>query len=262
MKKKAQIYLSVLSAIILAAIQVPVAGAQGKGSANVWSDPVVKVKPKATPKPTPKPGKPKPRPPRPKVQLKPLLTLEFKIVKRGEDGTPLEVNPYSTFYTGDWIQIKVKPNQEGYLYILSNNEGLDQEMIFPDSRINNGQNFVKKNQEYTIPLYCDSRFKFDDGTCWLKVQAPAGKETFFLVFSRDAVSEIPKIASENRGLISQAVIQRMVMESKQNLGETSRPGISRQQGGGAGGYAIWVTNYNKVDNDQMIAKISINHEDK
>jgi hypothetical protein len=259
MHKKAQSYLAVMSAVVLMALQCVVAGAQGKGSANVWSDPQVKVKAKTPPPPPPKTTKRPPRPPKPKVVLKPLLTLEFKILKRGENGTANEVNPYSTFYTGDQVQIRIKPNQEGYLYILANNEGEDQQMIFPDSRINNGQNFVVKNKEYIIPGYCDASRK---DNCWLQVNPPAGKETFFLIFSRDAVADIPKIASENRGFVSQGIIQRMILDSKQKLDETSRPGLAREKGGGAGGYAIWVTNYNKVDNDQLIAKISLNHDDK
>jgi hypothetical protein len=260
MHKKAQFYLAGLSTIVLMSLQFVAFGAQGKGSANVWSDPQVKVKVKTPPPPPPKKGPRKPPPPRPKIQLKPLLTLEFKILKRGENGTAYEVNPYSTFYTGDQIQIRIKPNQEGYLYILANNEGEDQQMIFPDSRINNGQNFVVKNKEYIIPGYCDPT-KYEKN-CWLQVNPPAGKETFFLIFSRDAVSEVPKIANENRGFVSQAIIQRMILDSRQKLDETSRPGLSQAKGGGAGGYAIWVTNYNKVDNDQLIAKISLNHEDK
>jgi hypothetical protein len=261
MNKKAKIYVAILSVATMMSMQLSVAGMQGKGTSNVWTDKVYKPKPKPTPPPKPTPGKPRPKPrPKPTAVLQPLLTLEFKILKRGEDNKPHEVNAYSTFYTGDQIQIRIRPNQAGYLYILANNEGEDQQMIFPDSRINNGQNFVVKNKEYLIPTYCDPT-KYENN-CWLQVNPPAGKETFFLIFSRDAVSEIPKIANENRGFVSQSKIRQMIVDSKQKVNETSRPGIAVEKGGGAGGYAIWVTNYNKVDNDQLIAKISLNHEDK
>ncbi len=263
MNKKAQFYLAILSVVALMSVQLAVAGTQGKGTSNVWTDKVYKPKPKPTPQPKPTPGKPRPKPrPKPAPVMQPLLTLEFKILKRSEDGKSQEVNPYTTFYTNDRLQVRVKVNQEGYLYILSNNDGEAQKMIFPNSRINHGQNLVRKNQEYTIPFYCDDAYKYEDGSCWLKVEPPAGKETFFLIFSRDAVSDIPKIANENRGFVSQSIIQGMILSSNQKLNETSRPGISQAKGGGAGGYAIWVTNFNKVDNDQLIAKISLNHEDK
>jgi hypothetical protein len=261
MYKRAQFYLAILSVVTLMSMQLAMAGTQGKGTSNVWTDKVYKPKPKPAPQPKPTPGKPRPKPrPKPAPVLQPLLTLEFRILKRGEGNKAYEVNPYSTFYTDDYIQIRIKPNQEGYLYILANNEGEDQQMIFPDSRINNGQNFVVKNKEYLIPTYCDPS-KYENN-CWLKVNPPSGKETFFLIFSRDAVSEIPKIANENRGFVSQNRIRQMIADSRQKLDETSRPGLSKEKGGGAGGYAIWVTNYNKVDNDQLIAKISLNHEDK
>src|SRR5262245_38050086 len=124
MFKQTRVIWVMLGAMILLTSQNFVVEAQ-KSSKNVWSDPVVQVKTKTPPPPPPTKKGPR-KPPPPKIQLKPLLTLEFKILKRGEDGKAQEVNPYSTFYTGDLIQIKVKPNQDGYLYILNNNEGQDQ----------------------------------------------------------------------------------------------------------------------------------------
>jgi len=69
-----------------------------------------------------KAGRKAPRP-RPRVERAPLLTLEYRV-----------------------MQVRIRPNQNGYLYTIQSTDGRDGQIIFPDSRINDGRNLVAKNE--------------------------------------------------------------------------------------------------------------------
>src|SRR6185295_10515584 len=85
----------------------------------------------------PKPNR-KPLPARKPQATAPLLSLQWWVLVRGEDGAGQEANPAATFKTGDKLQIGVKTNQSGYLYIIHHTEGENGQLVFPDSRISNG----------------------------------------------------------------------------------------------------------------------------
>lgn len=198
-----------------------------------------------------KPGR-KPSPRRKPVMQAPLLTIQYRLVKRGERGEFIDTNPSSIFFSGDQMKIAVTPNQDGYLYILHNTQGQDGTLVFPDSRINNGQNFVRKNTEYVVPGYCP-RFS-DPKDCWYEMDEEAGREEFTLIFSRDAISSLPNRVISAGGAISQQVIREIRGQSNQNIEETSLP-----KGIGLGQYVIWVKNKNRADNEELIYTIGVNH---
>jgi hypothetical protein len=195
--------------------------------------------------------------PRPRVERVPLLTLEWSVFKVEGDGTKHEANPNAIFYTHDKIQLAVKPNQPGYLYILNQNEGKNGEvvsppkLIFPASHINGGQNFVKKNQELILP-----------GDFPAEITPPAGRVVLFVVFSRDLVTDLPdKIAEGGAVPIAQSFINEL-KNAKQKVNSTSRPDVSPEKGGGAGRYATWVQNTNPKNNEELVVTIVLKNEDR
>jgi hypothetical protein len=208
-------------------------------------------------KPNRKP--PAPRPPK-KVEKVPLLTLQLRVLKRLEDGSQVEANPYAPFHTGDRVRMAFKTNQDGYLYIIHHSEGEDGTIIFPDSRINHGQNFVRKNEEFIVPAYCPTREFDDPRDCWWRMTPPAGREIFTVIFSRDLITSLPNKVTEAGGRVSLKVIEELKATSDQmSIKRTSRPNLNPQQGGGAGGYAIWITNTNPKDNEELIDTIVLTH---
>jgi hypothetical protein len=211
----------------------------------VWDKDVGEVKRVA------KPGR-KPGPLRKPVIQAPLLTIQYRFVKRIEGGGSGDTSPSTVFFTGDQVKIAVTPNQDGYLYIINNTQGQDGQLVFPDSRINNGLNFVNKNTEYVVPGSCP-RFQ-NPKDCWYEMDAIPGREEFTLVFSRDAISSLPNRAIGNGGLIRRDVIRELREQSDQDVEETSlRKGI------GNGSYVIWVKNKNKKDNEELIYTIGLSH---
>jgi hypothetical protein len=194
------------------------------------------------------------------VQHAPLLTLEYRVMKQREDLTPEETNPQAVFYSGDRLQIRIKPNQDGYLYIIQSTDGGDGQIIFPDSRINNGRNLVKKNDEHTIPSLCDSRYRDNLGNCWFWMQPPAGREIFTVIFTRDAATDLDEVAGAG-GVVKRQVIDRLLKASAQKINRSSRPGLSVAEGGGAGRYIFWVQNSNIRDNEELITEIVLLHQE-
>ena len=86
-----------------------------------------------------------------------------------------ETDSTKEFQTGDKVKLAITANQNGYLYIVNQPEGKDGVLLFPDLRINKGQNYVVKDQEYSVPSYCQG---FDDPKdCWWQMVPPAGTET-------------------------------------------------------------------------------------
>ncbi|MEW6730055.1 MAG: DUF4384 domain-containing protein [Acidobacteriota bacterium] len=224
--------------------------ADGQGSSLVWDKPqnIKRV------------GKPKRAKPRVHVEHVPLLTLEWRVLKRNDGGSGQETNPKSIFHTGDRLRLVVKANQPGYLYIIHNSEGQDGTLLFPDSRINNGKNFIQKDQEYILPAYCPTPEFDDPHDCWWRMTPPGGAEEFTLIFSRDMIIDLPnEIIETGRVIVRLKEIQELKSNTKQKLQRTSRPNLSPIEGGGAGRYVTWVTNTNTKDNEELIETLVLVH---
>ena len=220
-------------------------------SAAAQTDKLVWDKDIATVKRVAKPGR-KPGPRRRPVMQAPLLTIQYRLIKRTEGGAFGDTSPSTVFFTGDQVKIAITPNQDGYLYIINNTQGRDGQLVFPDSRINNGLNFVNKNTEYIVPGACPKFANPKD--CWYEMDDVAGREEFTLIFSRDAISSLPNEAIGNGGLIKADTIRELRKQSSQDVEETSlRKGI------GVGNYVIWVKNKNKSDNEELIYTIGLSH---
>lgn len=198
-----------------------------------------------------KPGR-RPGPRRRPVIQAPLLTIQYRLIKRTEGGGFGDTSPSTVFFTGDQVKIGITPNQDGYLYIIHNTQGRDGQLVFPDSRINNGLNFVTKDTEYVVPGSCP-RFQ-NPRDCWYQMDDVVGREEFTLIFSRDAISSLPNRAIGDGGLIKQEIIRELRSQSSQDIEETNlRKGI------GAGNYVIWVKNKNRNDNEELIYTVGLSH---
>ncbi|HWP41893.1 MAG TPA: DUF4384 domain-containing protein [Blastocatellia bacterium] len=221
---------------------------QGKGadSPSVWTRETSIVRPAS-------PGQPRGRQ---RIIRAPLLTFEFSFLKRGEDDKPIETNPNAVFFTGDRFRLRFKPNQDGYLTIIEHTEGKDGEIIFPDTRINEGKNFVKKNEEIIVPSNCEEIRK---DNCWWIVAPPAGREVFTIIFSREASPEVLENINPVGATVKLSEISK-IRESPSK--KTSKPNLSPEKGGGAGRYVIWVTNEDRKNNEELIARIVLNHQER
>lgn len=212
----------------------------------VWTAPVKVTR--TPPKPNRKPAKPRPK----KVIVTvPLLSMRWGVNKRDAQLNAQPTNPDTAFQVGDRLALKFKVNQDGYLYIVKNSDDPDdQPLLFPDSRINGGQNLVKKNQEIIIPSNCPAEYNDEKGRCWFKVTNEPDELT--VIFSRDLITDLPaKIKEAEKIKVKKQGIVELRQNSKQDLSKPDRPKDDP--------YMIQVTNLNKNDNEELITTIVITH---
>ena len=198
---------------------------------------------------------------RPKVQRAPLLTVQYRVIIKRPDGTEGESSVASVFHPGDQLRLAVTANQSGFLYVVYQKEGQDGAIQFPDSRVNNGENYVDKNQEFILPpVNCPLP---DPGDCWYKVTNDPQKEFFIIVFSRDQILDLPNAgAAEDvkqafaSGVLKKEVIDYYIKSARlQDYKIYSRPASAK---GSGSRYAIWVTNTNRADNEEIIMRVPLN----
>lgn len=231
----------------------------GQETATTWDKPQQvqrKEKPKRVYRPTTR------NKVRPKAQLAPLLTVQYRVLIKRPDGTQGESSVASVFHVGDMLRLGVTANQSGYLYVIYQKEDQDGLVMFPDSRVNNGENYVARNQEFILPpVNCPAA---DPTQCWYTVTNDPTKEFFIVVFSRDQIVDLPNSAGGNEavksalasGVLKKEIIDGYIKSARmQDYKLYSRPANARNPGSR---YAIWVTNTNRADNEEVIVRVPLN----
>ncbi len=245
---KAGLITAAVAALLIPAIFLPGVEAQKQG-APLWYSVVTVERVK-------KPNRQPARPVR-KVQKAALLTLQWHLLKRVDDRTQEEADPSLEFQTGDRLKLALTVNQTGYLYIVNQPEGKDAVLLFPDLRINKGQNYVVKDKGYVLPSYCQD---FDDPKdCWFKMAPPAGTETLIVIFSRDKITTLPNQIEKPYAVVKRAIVDQLISSSEQKVkqvtGELTIPGQKAVR------YATRAQNINLKDNEELIATIELRHSE-
>ena len=96
-------------------------------------------------------------------QLQEYMGIRYRITQLLEDCEQVPVDANSTFHAGDQIRLSLESNADGYLYILNQGTSGSWNYIFPHLTINNGDNFIRKGVEYTIPPRSWLRFDENPG---------------------------------------------------------------------------------------------------
>jgi hypothetical protein len=197
--------------------------------------------------------------PLPKKQTVSLLTLQWRLVERGDGNVKLDADSEKQFRTKDQVQMAVTPNQDGYLYVIHYMEGQDGQFFFPAPHINDGKNFVKKDKEYFVPSRCSHIAEEDD--CWLTMEPPAGTENFIVIFSRNPITTLPEqVEAPGAAPVKGEIIKKLETESGQKVEEIKNPPKIRALVPVR--YAKWVRNTSTKDNEELITTIRIKHVDR
>ena len=186
------------------------------------------------------------RRPRPTVSRVPLLAVQLRLLKLKEDGTPVETNPLSQFYGNDRLRLSVKANQDGYLTIIrQSGPNEDGQILFPNSLLNDGANYVTANKEFVVPGNCPVNVKARD--CAYVMPESAGTQIFTVIFSRDLILDLPNSATTATGAIKAQVINAIEGNSIKQL--EIKPGASP--------FAILVLNTNRDDNEEIFTRFGV-----
>jgi serine/threonine protein kinase len=120
----------------------------------------------------------------------PIPKMKVSLIRRDKRGNEEVVSPETRFYNGDGVRIRIQSDQNGFLYILSRGSSGKVSMLYPDRRIQSGNNRIAKEQVVSIPT--------DRG--WYTLNNAPGTEMIYLVFAENKterfISELENAASQ------------------------------------------------------------------
>ncbi|MEW5979665.1 MAG: DUF4384 domain-containing protein [Acidobacteriota bacterium] len=88
------------------------------------------------------------------------MGVKYRILLRTPDCDIREVDPTHNFHSGDKVRLQVESNVDGYLYVMQKGTTGKDRLLFPDARINGGDNKISRGILYTVPA--NQWFTFDN----------------------------------------------------------------------------------------------------
>src|SRR5205085_3098750 len=79
------------------------------------------------------------------------LGLRYAVLKRDPGGQFQEIDPDTSFRSGDRIRLKVDANTSGYLYVVMQGSSGTWKLLFPSAEVAGGSNLVHKGESRQIP---------------------------------------------------------------------------------------------------------------
>jgi hypothetical protein len=180
------------------------------------------------------------------VERAPLLKLEWRLYKVNADGSEQETEQ-ETFKRGDRLRLAVRTNQDGYLYVIHQRSSTSPgEVVFPDSKVNNGSSSVYRSEEFVLPSNCPVKISRRD--CALILTSSAGEEIIYLFFSRDPFTDLPGSAYDATESISPETLEKLVNDS-------SEKDLKPQKGSTP--FSELLVNMNTRDNEEIVKKVML-----
>lgn len=117
----------------------------------------------------------------------PAIGLGYTIFLRDPSGRALRVEPTREFRTGERIRLALEPSVDGYVYIFdSENEGAPR-MIFPDPRLDGGENWIEAH----VPIEIPSSEEPEERLRWFEFYGDPGSDRIFIVVTREPLPGVP-----------------------------------------------------------------------
>jgi len=138
------------------------------------------------------------------------LGLRYAVLKRDAGGQYNEVDPETSFRSGDRIRLHVDANTTGYLYVVMQGSSGTWKLLFPSAEVAGGSNLVRKGESRQIPSGDKGQFVFDE---------QAGNEKLFIVLTRQPEPDLDKLiysmggtpGAKDRSLVAQASVSDNVV---------------------------------------------------
>ncbi|MGI9108117.1 MAG: DUF4384 domain-containing protein [Pyrinomonadaceae bacterium] len=115
------------------------------------------------------------------------IGLGYTLFTRNDNGLAIRTDPTRQFRTGESVRLALEANTDGYLYIFHTENDGQPEMIFPDVRLNNGQNYIRAHVPYEIP----SGQEATEETRWFIFKDPPAAERLYVVLTREPLAKVP-----------------------------------------------------------------------
>ena len=117
----------------------------------------------------------------------PAIALGYTIFMRDTNGRAVRVDPTREFHNGDRIRISLEPNIDGYVYVFHTENDGPPEMLYPDARLEGGENWLEAH----VPIDIPSTLENDERLRWFQFYGDAGTERLYVVVTRDPLPEVP-----------------------------------------------------------------------
>jgi hypothetical protein len=121
----------------------------------------------------------RPRPARP-------IGLGCTLFKRGPRDTAVRVSARREFRAGDAVRFMIESNISGYLYVFHVENDGPAKMIFPDARLQGGNNFVQAH----VPREVPSSREEDPEFRWFHFNQSVAIERFYHIVTRERLPDV------------------------------------------------------------------------
>ena len=115
------------------------------------------------------------------------IGLGYTLFMRGASGRSVRVEPTREFHNGDRVRISLEPNVDGYLYVFHTEGEGAPEMIYPDPRLDGGENWIEAH----VPMEVPSSEESDERLRWFTFYGNAGVERLYVVMTREPLVSVP-----------------------------------------------------------------------
>jgi hypothetical protein len=122
----------------------------------------------------------------PKVKVQ-AIGLGYTLFMRDADGRGVRVEPTHEFRNGDRVRLALEPNVDGYLYIFDSEDGGPPRMIYPDARLDGGDNWIEAH----VPVEIPSSEESEDRLRWFEFYGKPGGDRIFVVVTREPLKSVP-----------------------------------------------------------------------
>jgi len=120
-------------------------------------------------------------------QKAPAIGLGYTLFMRDADGRGVRVEPTRVFQNGERIRIALETNTDGYLYIFDSEDGAVPKMIYPDARLDGGENWIEAH----VPMEIPSAEEGDERLRWFEFYGKPGGDRLFIVVTREPLPTVP-----------------------------------------------------------------------
>ncbi len=113
------------------------------------------------------------------------IGLGYSLYMRDDQGNAIRVDPSREFRAGDRIRLALETNTDGYLYIFHTENDGEPQMLYPDVRLERGDNRIEAHVPYEIP------WNEPGVENWFKFDANPANERLYVVVTREPIPGVP-----------------------------------------------------------------------
>ena len=120
-------------------------------------------------------------------KAQPAIGLGYTLFMREPSGRALRVDPTREFRNGDRVRLALEPSVDGYVYIFDSDGSGPPKMIFPDPRLDGGNNWVEAH----VPIEIPSSGEPEERLRWFEFYGPPGRDRIYIVVTREPLPLVP-----------------------------------------------------------------------